>query len=241
MLNNQIDTARARFFMQAHQNFAKSEEEGRPIFEDREMISIQVPGDQKTEFVDFVYRIVKGQPVQNGAVFNDSNPNYIPPYVIRFAKEYEAFKAGQAQALTGTPLEHWPQMTASRVAELKAMKVLTVEDLSNVPDGILSRLGQNSRMEREKARAWLLAAKDSAVTEKQARENQELKDRIARLEALLAGAAAAVPEPVAPAGEIAIEDATDEQLKTWLKERGEPIKGNLSRATLEARVKELAA
>lgn len=239
MLNNQNDTARARFFMQPKQDMKKTEEEGRPIFVEHEMVSIQIPGDSKTEFVDYVYR--KGVP--NGATFDESNPNHMPPYIVRFAREYEAFKAGQIQAMTGTPLEHWPLLTAGRVAELKASKVFSVEDLATVPDGLLPKLGPNSRTEREKARAYLQSASDSAVVERMAREKQDLEDRLARLESLLASQASA-PPPAAPADktDIAIEDATDEQLKAWLKEHtGEPVRGNISRATLEARVRELAA
>jgi len=244
MLNNQNDTARARFFMNAKQDMKKTEEEGRPIFVEHEMVSIQIPGDSKTEFVDYVYR--KGMP--NGATFDETNPNHVPPYTIRFAREYEMFKAGQAQAITGTPLEHWPLLTAGRVAELKASKVLSVEDLATVPDGLLPKLGPNARTEREKARAFLQSASDSAVVEKMAREKQDLEDRLKRMEALLASVATTPPAqdaaPPADDGkkEIAIEDATDEQLKAWLKERtGEPVRGNISRATLEARVREHAA
>src|SRR5574338_31676 len=90
------DTARPRFFMDAIQNMAKSQAEGRPIFDEKEMVEIHIPGDKLYSHVTQVHEVwrhIGGQPVT---------------YAQRWPNEYAAFKRGEERAASGTPLEHWP-------------------------------------------------------------------------------------------------------------------------------------
>src|SRR4249920_2046793 len=95
------------FTMQAVKNGFRSEQEGRPIFDDVPHIRIHVPGD-KTSVVE---RPVTDEDKQ------------------RFAAQWEKFQKNMEQAPEGTPLEQWPQLTISQVHEFKALNVLTVEQL----------------------------------------------------------------------------------------------------------------
>jgi hypothetical protein len=166
------DTARPRFHMLPVQNMALSEKEGRPIFEDKEMVEIRIPGDPK---ISWVGPVTEQQRIDGHWI--DSRE--------RFAKEYEAFKRGEQVATTGTPLEQWPQpgLTVSRITELKALNIFSVEDLANVTDGNLGRLGMGGREFREAARTYISNAKDGVSNAALMDELTALRARLAALEA----------------------------------------------------------
>ena len=139
-------------------NAFKSAEAGRPIYEDEEYIRIIVPGDSKTT-VD----------CPADATFK-----------ARFPKQYEHFKKGLEQSVTGTPLEMWPQMTVSMVAEFKAVNIRTVEQLAELSDSNAQKF-MGSNMWRQKAHAFLEAAAGEAENNKMA---AELEKRDVEIQAL---------------------------------------------------------
>jgi hypothetical protein len=144
-----------QFYIRPVMNNFRSSEEGRPIYEEKEYIRIIVPGDSKTTVdcpVDDTFR-------------------------QRFTKQYELFKKGQAQAVDGTPLEMWPQMTVGLCAELKAMNISTVEQLAGLDDGKAQRI-MGSYDLRRKAQMFLDAAKGEAENNKMAAELQKRDDEI---------------------------------------------------------------
>ena len=95
---------------------------------------------------------------------------------------YAAFKDGKEAPLTGTPVEEWPPCSASMVAMLKLMNVRTVEQLAELPDDALLRIGMGAREFRAKARAWLAQAKDGAELDRTTVALQMADDKIAALE-----------------------------------------------------------
>lgn len=211
------DTARPRFHMLPVQNMALSEKEGRPIFEDKEMVEIRIPGDPKISWVGPVteQQKIEGQWVDSRA---------------RFPKEYEAFKRGEQVATTGTPLEQWPQpgMTSARVHELKALNVFSVEDLAGITDGNLGRLGMGGRELRESARRYIDNAKEIAGNSALVNELSELRARLAALEG-------AKPET-----DKALEDCTEDELRAYIKRvSGKGAPGKQTRENLMARAIEL--
>jgi len=148
-----------KFYLDAIQDDAKSAEEGRPIFTERLMISIAVPGQ-----ADCVKR-----------------PAWDADF-RRFPKHYEAFKAGTQEAETGTPLKMWPVMTVSQVAELAARGVRTVEQLANMADVDAQKfMGLNSL--RQKAKDFLEAAKGAAPLTAMRAELESRDAQIASLQA----------------------------------------------------------
>src|ERR1700755_316054 len=87
------DGAHPQFFTESQPNAARSEKEGRPCFDDVEMVKILIPGDRLTEFV---------------ARVNEGHKR-------RWPKAYAAFKDGQEAPVEGTPIEQLPGMTKARV------------------------------------------------------------------------------------------------------------------------------
>ena len=64
----------------------------------------------------------------------------------------------------------------AEAATLKAMNIYTVEQLSEVSDETVGRLGMGGRDLRTKAQSFLAVAKDTAMAGKQAVEIQRLKE-----------------------------------------------------------------
>jgi len=208
--NAEQDTARPRFYMQAVENKAKSIEEGRPVFDEREMVEIRIPGDRLATHVNYV----------------------LDEHRQRWPDHYAAFKRGEARAANGTPLEQWPLMTTGRVASLKASNILSVEELSKVPDNMLSSLGMGARELREQARAYLEAAAGGAAAARATAENAELREQMARMQAQMAALLKQAPVEV-DVSDRAIEDLSDDELKAYIKrETGEGVRGTPSRQTL---------
>lgn len=153
----------ASFFTEAVEMPFKSKEAGRPIFEDREFVRILIGGDAKSEIV----RVVEDEDRK------------------RFSNEYRRFKdtdAGEDGQLSGTPLAQWPIMRPAQIRELAAQNVKTVEQLAEVPDSSLQNFGIGSLDLRNKARAYLLAAKDGAMVLKMQADLALRDEKIAMLE-----------------------------------------------------------
>ena len=230
------DTAVPRFFMQAVENKARSIEEGRPIFDEIEMVEIRIPGDNKTVFVDRVFR-KDGTP--NGAGLM----NKPPAYIERWPRHYDNFKAKQPAALIGTPLSEWPPMTVSKVAEFRALGIHTVENLADLTDGHLSKLGMGGREWREKARAYIQDAKAGSAAAENAALQAQLDAMQAQIMMLMGGppqgpgAVAVEAEPT----DKSLDECSDAELKAYIKSvTGEAPRGNPSRDTLLERAMELA-
>lgn len=160
-------TARPEFSIEAVQNKSKSEEEGRPIFDQREVVKIITPG-QRDNCVLLADEIIVGTR---------------PPMSAKelWPDHYAAFKRGEMRAVTGTPLEHWPPLTKARVAELKAAGLFSVEEYAEVPDNIIGKLGMGARGERDQARAFIDSAKGSAQVTAMAAKIEQLQAMVEQL------------------------------------------------------------
>lgn len=149
-----------KFFMNPVQNNFKSEKEGRPIYDEKLFISIIIPGTpNKTE-----------RPARD----EDK---------ARFPKQWANFQAGQNEKVDGMPLEEWPQMTRALVDELRYKGFRSVEQIANASDAQMQGVGMGGGLGlRDKAKAFLALAKDTAAGQKFAAENEALKSQIADLQ-----------------------------------------------------------
>jgi hypothetical protein len=148
------------FFHSTVQNFAKTETEGRPIFDEFEFCRILIAGDPHNAHVEPVTDAVKR----------------------RFAAQYHEWKLGneQRQQVTGTPLRQWPLMTPAKIAEFEALHIYNVEGLAQLAEVHLQR-GFDLREWRERARAWLESAKDGSAAARYAAENEKLRGDLGRV------------------------------------------------------------
>ena len=211
--HKRIDPTVARFFFHAKENPAKSRQEGRPVFDQIEYVEITIPGDSRTRLVRAV---------------TDVDRRRWPDLYARFKE------AGEAQPVEGTPLEQWPQITVSQIAEMKAQHVYTVEQLANVADHLLHRLGLGARALQTKAREWLALGEDKGrAVEKILQQGEELSAALRRISDL----EGQVREL---ASECAIHKATAEQATAalehyaaLLQQHGIPI-GGIPQVTVPA-------
>lgn len=151
-----------RFYTQAIQNDVKSTQEGRPIFDDVDMIEIRVRGDRNNV-------------VQRPARDDDRK---------RFRDAYAAFKESREQTGSGTPLSQWPIMSTSLVEELRYFGFYTVEQVAEADEMALGRMA-GLRAYKDKAKLFLEHAKGGAPIETLSKENEDLKNRLQASEAMI--------------------------------------------------------
>ena len=149
------------FYIESVHNPDRSAKEGRAVFDDIEHVRVTILGDRTSSGASFVAT---------------------DKYRKRWPGQYAAFKRGEEQAKSGTPLEQWPMMTKSRVLELKAAGIDNVESLAAVTDTNLGILGLGGRELREQAKAFLDAANGTADVTGMATEIARLKAQVERLQ-----------------------------------------------------------
>ena len=81
----------------------------------------------------------------------------------RWPIQWAQFEAGNVQLGTGLPLQEWAPLSRSQVLELKANHIHTVEQLSEIPDSGLEKLGMGAHDLREKAKRFVAQAESSAL------------------------------------------------------------------------------
>jgi hypothetical protein len=140
---NPDDMLAVLFFIKPLQNDSKSKEEGRPIFEDAEWISIMAPGSRNK-----VMRPIRHKDKE------------------RFPRHYAAFKNRTEQDfIEGTPLAEWTGVTRSQVEELKFWNISTVEQLANTADSATGAFRGFVTL-KQNAIKYLEASKGNAMAEK---------------------------------------------------------------------------
>lgn len=182
-----VTSVRLRFFYHPQQNHSKSEEAGRPIFDQVEKVSIINPGS-RDEWVGYVTDDIRAE----------------------YSSAYEHWRRTQQQPSDGTPLEEVPFLNAAQVKELRALSIESLEHLAGLTDALKQRIGMGANELVRKAQNYLAAAAGHAADNKAVTENEELRRRIAyleqnltaanqRYETLLAGTPPAAPSPAVPA------------------------------------------
>lgn len=161
----------------------KSREAGRAVYEERDFIRIHVPGDKTS----VVYRQVTEQDA------------------ARFSDRYQKWKAGQEDAVVGTPLNALPGMSPSKVEEYRYFKITTVEQLADANDNLGQKF-MSFQADKQRAKAFMEVAANNAPIEAMRSELQkrdaEIENLRTMVEALQAQAkpgkrAVAATEPLA--------------------------------------------
>ena len=171
----------ARFYVRAVKNNFKSAAEARPIFENKIYCEYYPAGSTLLK-MDIPARDDHKQ---------------------RFSKQWEYFQRTQNSdgMQNGTPIDQWPLLTPADVENLKGIKFHTVDQIAAASDSMIQIFGMGiaglaPHVFRARAQAYLSAAKDTALPQKQAEDIEALKKQVADLTALLTKAASE-PEPVA--------------------------------------------
>ena len=163
MLPSDEGNADSRLAVTFYKRSVKQEDEsiaaGRPIFKEFDFVRICVPGDNLTEIDTYA---------------NESHKQRFPRQWAHYQNQ-----VGSQEQIIGTPIEQWPLVTRSQAEELKGIKFRTVEDVANCSDQQLQRIGMIAGMSphsfREKAKAFLNLANDSAEISQREAELQALR------------------------------------------------------------------
>ena len=143
-----------RFHVEPRQNQLKTEEEGRPIYDDVVYITIRVPGNKQSVII-------------RPARAKDK---------LRFAEHWRLYEQkGVEEYVSGTPLEAWPALSTSQIRELEYFNVRTVEQLAGMNDSDAQGfMGMN--LLKTKAKTFLEAAAGGAPLEKLQAQLDEMQN-----------------------------------------------------------------
>ena len=232
------------FFIEPVQDVTATREQGRPIFRDEEYVRVRIAGDPKNTMISPAH-IALGIDRETGEQMT---------YATRFPEHYKLFQQGVTAPVIGTPLAEMPWLTASRIKELQALNIMTVEALSQLDGANLQRLGMGGRELKNQATAWIGKAAGTVNESRFAAELTERDNLIASLQAQVAALAAG--KPIEEAAEPATEDDADqslgenspfwawedEDIKNWIKDNaGARPSGTPSHKTLVAKADALNA
>jgi len=168
-LDNQSDSRYAldhklhlTFYTRPVINTYKSEVAKRNICDEVDYVIIHTPGSQLSTI---------DAPMSAGT------------YMTRFKDRYNKWKSGQAELVSGTPLESFPFMLGKvgLLAELKYLNIHTVEQLADLPDIHLQQImGGNDLRNRAKLFVEGTSGTDAVLAQMQ-KENEQLKAQMENL------------------------------------------------------------
>ena len=174
---NPDDVLTVKFYMRVDQDNFKSKQEGRPIHFSIPYVRIQIPGNQLS---------IIDTPA-------------LAEHKQRFPRQWAAFENSQQVVMVeGTPLDQWPAISRERAEDLRAVKFFSVEQIANCSDLQLQSLGMDANALRMKARAFLVAAKDTALAQSQADDLLKKDQIIADLQDQMKRLAEMVEKATAP-------------------------------------------
>ncbi len=156
-----------KFYSKPVQNEFQTNKEGRPIFEDVDFVKIFIPGDTLST-IDAPARA---------------------DHKARFPLHWAAYQNahGADSKIMGTPVEHWPLITALQAEELKAIKFFTVESVANASDLQLQGLGMKAGMSpfafRDRAKNFLRVASQESAVNQNDEELEQLRGENKRMKA----------------------------------------------------------
>lgn len=193
------------FRNQATQNKVKSAAEGRPIFDDIEVVDIRFPGSRNygtfpvTEMSHWINDPYTGE--QRSIT-----------YAERFQRQYRQFKEHQEQTKSGTPLEYAGFLTTARQAELKAQNIYTVEALASIDGAELKNLGPGGREMKNKAEEYMAKGRSLVPDIQMQAELDAMRARMQVIQEDNAALKARVNSP-----EAKFEEMSTEQLREFIR------------------------
>lgn len=100
-----------------------------------------------------------------------------------FKKKFKEYQQGLEPSVDGYSIRNWPSISKADVENCVKMKIFTVEDLAQINDDTMHRLGMGAMALKRKAQAWLDA--DGKGTEELAALRAKTEDQQATIDSLL--------------------------------------------------------
>lgn len=194
----------------------KSEQEGKAVYEMREVCQLRFAGDRNYSPV-----------VPVDSMFRKIGLNEIT-YAEQWSDQYRAFLQGDAQIADGTPLEELTPygITPAQLSLCRALKIYTVEALYYLEGANRKSLGVHANTLKPMAEQFIEARKSGI----------DQSARIAELEAKIAALSTTIPEQEPTEEEIdesLFEAMTEDELRDMIqKKTGTKPDGRLGHAAL---------
>jgi hypothetical protein len=175
----QVSMPFIEFYREAKMDKPASEALGRRVTKDVNMVRIVPKGGslvlEKTpeEWI---------QQLKNKSI-NQAHDAYPLDWINQIELGYESWKKGFDAPLNGTSVKEWAYLSPAQSENLIGLRILTIEDVSEMTEEALGNYGMGARELRDKAKEYL---KGKSVSDEVAKENQELKKQMAEMQAQLA-------------------------------------------------------
>jgi hypothetical protein len=207
MYQKQGDEALVPLFRnQAVENKLKSAQEGRPIYDDLEVVDIRFPGSRN-------YGTYPVREMSHWISDPFTGEQRSITYAERFAKQYQQFAEHREQTKSGTPLEFAGFLTEARRSELKSQNIYTVEVLAAIEGTELRNLGPGGRDLKTKAMDYIAHGRANAADIQLQAEVDALRAKMQVLE----DDNAALKNRALSSGEAKFEAMTLEQLREFIR------------------------
>ena len=165
------------------------------MFYDRPVVDEEATGVEGRvvhKAVTYCRILVAGQPrsIADARVKDEYHNPAMDPRK-RFPVAWQAYKEKRAGLAEGTPIEQFPLLSITQVADLKAAGVMAVEQLANMSDEGLPKLGMRGRELRERARQFLTPAGEveQELRQQVKAQAESIADLTSKLEQLIAAQA----------------------------------------------------
>lgn len=122
-----------KFYRQWVRNNFKSKEQGIEVGEHQDFIIIICPGQPKSE-------------VRRKATDADKS---------QYRQEWAAYCDGKEHQMSGTPIEMLPGLASGMADALKALYIYTIEQMAQLPDLALQKVGMGGNDIRQRCHAYL--------------------------------------------------------------------------------------
>jgi hypothetical protein len=160
-----------QFSLKPVKDEAKSLEEGRPIYVEKEWIDIKIPGDKDND----VSREIRASDKE------------------QYPLQWAAFVNKKEQPIEGTLLEQLPFLSKAQVLEFNGIGIRTAEQFRDMSDAIGMKIMGYHGIKKRIA-VFLDAATGSATTQKLASELEKRDNEIAMLKTMVETLGAKVDE-----------------------------------------------
>lgn len=161
-----------KFFTHPQISKIKSDEAGRPVYDDAVMIEVINPGEKEP------IRVIKTKWHEQ-----------------RFPKQWENFQKGVQEIGSGTPLDHLFPNEPGTILTLNGFNVFTVDQLAAITDTAIGNIPMGRALV-DRAKAYLSSAAGGSEFHKMQKTIADLTARLAEMEER--APQQAIPNPVLP-------------------------------------------
>lgn len=158
----------------------ESEEAGRFVAKDVDMVTVRQLGATDSVVFKVEQWLAQNKLDVQGGRLADSHAK-------AYEESYRRWKTGQEMPVSGTPIKSWPVISPAQVEILIRVGLRTVEDLADLNDEGLRKIGMGAVELKNKAKNWMAASLDKGkltqdMTALQ-RTNEQLQNTVTTLTA----------------------------------------------------------